>query len=194
MCAVASNRRARCIGPGSGAGLWRGVFITLSALLLVASPARGISIPPADSAAGGRIWVSGGDTPERATGALPDGPASASELFADAPPALPPCGPASMAVAFKILGAEIVNDELAALADDNGESNFSILAEYARSKGLYTEALLLKAEQLPSVRNVAILQVRPLVEGRRMHFVVFAGPADDASVYVFDAVATYGLR
>ncbi|UCG49783.1 MAG: DUF1573 domain-containing protein, partial [Phycisphaerales bacterium] len=47
---------------------------------------------------------------------------------------------------------------------------------------------------LPSVRNVAILQVRPLVEGRRMHFVVFAGPADDASVYVFDAVATYGLR
>jgi hypothetical protein len=116
-------------------------------------------------------------------------PAS-SELFDGTGPA-PACGPVSMAIAFQILRVNIVDSELATLADANGTSTFQTLADYARGKGLHVRAVQLEAEQLLALRHVAILQVRAPAAGSRRHFLVFAGPADANHVYLFDGAAAH---
>ncbi len=160
-------------------------FLAFLMLLLVR---WGPAVPARDTGAEDALW-SGNDVPDIGPAVLADAPAT-SELFNSAPPGVLPCGIASLAVAFKILGTAIVNDELAALADRNGNSNFQVLADYARSQGLYVLAVRLEAEQLLSLHNVAILQVRSRHQGQRMHFLVFAGPVDANRVHVFDVAAS----
>ncbi len=189
-----SNHRPVCGGSRHGGcgsltkpGLTRlGVpFLAFLVLLVVRwGPALSARDAGAESAS-----LSGNDIPGIGSAVLADAPAT-SELFNSAPPGVFPCGSASLAVAFMILGTPIVNDELAALADEKGNSNFQVLADYARSKGLCVLAVKLEAEQLLSLHNVAILQVRSHHEGQRMHFLVFAGPADANHVHVFDVAAS----
>lgn len=122
-----------------------------------------------------------------------------SELLPEGGPLPFACGPASMAIAFEILGLEIVNEELAALADEDQSSNFADLAAYARSKGLYVEVVRMGLEHLCSLHNVAILQINSLIAETATgeptpHFVVFAGPVNEEIVYAFDPRAASGMR
>jgi len=118
------------------------------------------------------------------------------------------CGPASLAIAFRILRVPIDDAELHLLADSTGQSTLGALNEYARSKGLYTAALALSPDELRSLHNVAILHVLSptgVERGQRTgHFIVFAGPVQTGAtgatagaadeVYLFDAIGAHGLR
>jgi hypothetical protein len=124
-----------------------------------------------------------------------------SELYPDVNERPFACGPASIAVAFAVLGVKVSNQELGMLADREQRTNFADLAAYASSKELYVEAVRMGPEHLASLRNVAILQIlSPMAVAENMkgeealHFVVFAGPVDDEVVYVFDPRAGSGMR
>ncbi|HZL36440.1 MAG TPA: DUF1573 domain-containing protein [Tepidisphaeraceae bacterium] len=118
-----------------------------------------------------------------------------------------PCGPASVAIAFKILGVPIDNQELSALVDRDGTTSFASIVSYAAHRGLFAKAVSLPPSELYRLNNVAILQVRePGRSGGKLedHFVVSAGPAPlDAlnatsesgeCLYLFDSVVSSGLR
>ena len=135
-----------------------------------------------------------------------DGRCSLSLEDANLSASPPACGPASMAIALKLLNCSFTNDELTRLADSQGDSTFAELAEFAQHKGLYAVAVRLGPGQLLKLHRIAILQIlSPLIINgvHAPHFIVFAGPVPGTdhgpwwnkdSVFLFDSVAGDGLR
>jgi hypothetical protein len=127
--------------------------------------------------------------------------------LADAIDVSPPaCGPASLAIALKLLNCNFTNEELTGIADEHGDSTFAQLAEIAKKKGLYVVAVHMGPGQLLKLHRIAILQILSpaVVNGvHPPHFIVFAGPVPNTDhgpwwkkdeVFLLDPIAGDGLR
>lgn len=90
-----------------------------------------------------------------------------------------PCGPASLAVAFRVLGIPVENHELDRLSDSAGVSNLYEMCHYARSKGLHADVASLPPKALVEINRIAVLCVRPdgapSASDDLNHFIVFLG-------------------
>lgn len=98
------------------------------------------------------------------------------------------CGPASMAIALRLLDQPVMNHELASLADAGGTTSLATLKNYSTQRGLYAEVVRLAPDELVSLQHVAILHLRIPGAGRELieHFVVFAGPARGGFISIVD--------
>ena len=103
-----------------------------------------------------------------------------------------PCGPASLAVAFRVLDVPFQNHELDRLADSAGVSNFLDMCLYARSKGLHADAAMLSPRALVEMNQVAVLSVHPpdapSADDDPSHFIVFLGADPTGRWHVVDPV------
>lgn len=103
-----------------------------------------------------------------------------------------PCGPASLAVAFRLLDVPVDNYELDQLSDANGASNFYEMCEYARSKGLHADVAALSPKALVELDRVAVLHLRPpnapAGDDAFHHFVVFVGVDSTGRWHMVDPV------
>lgn len=103
-----------------------------------------------------------------------------------------PCGPACMAVAFRLLDMPVRNHELDRLSDPKGVSNLYDLCQYARSKGIHADVAALSPRALVELDQVAVLNLRlpDATPGgdALQHFVVFAGTDPSGRWHVVDPV------
>ncbi len=130
--------------------------------------------------------------------------AIASSGFAERPPDagrsttaigdITACGPACIAVTFRLLDLPVDSFELDQLSDEDGASNFDELREYARSKGLHADVASLAPRALVELDRVAILHLippeAPPGDDAFHHFVVFVGSDPTGHWWVVDPVGT----
>lgn len=147
-------------------------------------------------ASGSEQLISGGTEPpgSSATQALAPGVPAQPELIqlrSDVP-----CGPGCIAIICRIMGLEIENDHLAALADARGESSFESIQGYLETRGLYCRAIETTPSMMQRSPYVSILQLRsrsPAGQDAVFHFIVFSGGSGNGQDYCFDPLASSGL-
>lgn len=117
--------------------------------------------------------------------ALGAAPGSVATAFGDE--RVVPCGPGAFALLAAAMDVPIDNATLDRMADEDGVTTFSVMAEVARSSGLHAAGFEADVDDLTELEAPAILQVALAPdEPSRLHFIVLLGSLDGDHVLVAD--------